>query len=113
VRYGKTRRTYTWLSTAVTSQVDQAGNGRRVAANPHVRVEEHDADVRAGEQAVQVVRGLLVLLHLGLELNIDCGQLFVERLQLFLAREKLLVGVLSKRRAYGGMTWINSSKKPC
>ncbi len=57
----------------------------REPLDAHLAVDEQGGDVRRGDQVLQVVVDLAGFVDLGLEFEVDRGELFVDRLQLFLA----------------------------
>ena len=75
-------------------QIDDLGGSRREAQDTQVVVYEHGANAGAGQQVVHVVVGAGQVGHFGLQLGVDRGHLFVDRLQFFLGGFQLLVGGL-------------------
>jgi hypothetical protein len=55
-------------------------------------VHKHGGNAGAGQQVVHVVVGARQIVHLGLQLGVDRGQLLVDRLQFFLGGFQLFVG---------------------
>ncbi len=76
----------------VADHVEDVPGTRGEPLDAHLAVDEDRGDVGGGDQVLQVVVDLAGLVDLALELVVDGGELFVDRLQLFLAGFQLLGG---------------------